>query len=88
MNTKEIMFPLVAKWKTGQETIESICKSRKIKLRSFEYWRRMYNKEQMPVKQGFIPIEVENKQKEECISPKNIVELEIQGGIFLRIYNH
>lgn len=83
MDKKEKMFRLISRWTKSGVSVSAFCRNNDIGVHTFNYWRKQYNREQT---QNNAPLFVEFKPEPANQNQSVRMEIELPGGIHIRIY--
>jgi transposase-like protein len=83
MDKKEKMFRLISQWEKSGISVSEFARRHDIGLHSFNYFRKQYQLEQQ---QENSPVFVELKSATSAKTPAMQMEIDLPGGIHIRIY--
>ena len=87
---RDKMFGLIEEWKNSGKTQKQFSREQGIKYSTFLYWKKKYRESSTESQNnGFLPLEVVASGENDPTMDKTNqprVEVELRGGITLRIY--
>ena len=82
--TKEsVMFKLIEKWQKSELSQKQFSIENNLNIHTMSYWVQRYNKSKIS-NAGFASVTFGPEPEPAVFSPK--IEIELAGGIFVRIY--
>jgi hypothetical protein len=87
--TSKEMYPLVERWQASQKSKKSFCEEEQIKLHTFVYWLKKYNRSEKEKNTAavsdFVALQVDNRPVTDATSPV-FAEISYPNGVALRLH--
>jgi len=83
MDKKEKMLSLITRWNESGISVSAFCRNNNIGVHTFNYWRKRLNRDLIQIND---PMFVELKPEPANQNKSVRMEIEIPGGIHIRIY--